>query len=288
MTTKNLDKIKTQSTFNQPIVSAPIKLSIITVNLNNAAGLSKTLESVASQTFTNYEHIIIDGGSTDGSVDIIKDYERKYNGAPGHLYWVSEPDKGIYNAMNKGIKVARGEYCLFLNSGDWLFKRHVLEQVKTHLSPPELIIYGNIITNSGVHKFPATLNNIYFLFSNISHPSTFIETNLIRANPYVESFKILSDYYFIIKSIIHLKVKYKWIDVDCTYFDTSGVSNTLLDIKEIEKVRILEELMPDTITYYTHINEIRSDLEFYRNSKIVQVAKKIQMYKNDLFRRKNI
>src|SRR5690554_2050988 len=109
MTTKNLDKIKTQSTFNQPIVSAPIKLSIITVNLNNAAGLSKTIESVASQTFTNYEHIIIDGGSTDGSVAIIKEYEQKYNGVPGHLYWVSEPDKGIYNAMNKGIKVARSE-----------------------------------------------------------------------------------------------------------------------------------------------------------------------------------
>src|SRR5690554_2808646 len=149
MTTKNLDKIKTQSTFNQPIVPSPIKLSVITVNLNNAAGLSKTLESVASQTFTNYEHIIIDGGSTDGSVDIIKDYERKFNGAPGHLYWVSEPDKGIYNAMNKGIKVASGEYCNFLNSGDYYISAPTLSTIFDH-NPNSDILYGDaLITKNG-------------------------------------------------------------------------------------------------------------------------------------------
>jgi len=84
-----------------------MKLSIITVNLNNAAGLQKTIESVITQTFTDYEYIIIDGGSTDGSVDVIKQHADKIT------YWVSEPDKGIYNAMNKGILQAKGEYCLF-------------------------------------------------------------------------------------------------------------------------------------------------------------------------------
>ncbi|MDR2910496.1 MAG: glycosyltransferase [Bacteroidales bacterium] len=91
-----------------------MKLSIITINLNNVAGLQKTIESVVKQTFTDYEYIVIDGGSTDGSADIIKQHANKIT------YWVSEPDKGIYNAMNKGIRVAKGEYCLFLNSGDWL------------------------------------------------------------------------------------------------------------------------------------------------------------------------
>jgi cellulose synthase/poly-beta-1,6-N-acetylglucosamine synthase-like glycosyltransferase len=86
------------------------KLSIITVNLKNASGLGKTLDSLARQTFINYEHLIIDGGSTDGSIEVIKAYEKQYNGIENGLYWISELDKGIYNAMNKGIKVAKGEY----------------------------------------------------------------------------------------------------------------------------------------------------------------------------------
>jgi glycosyltransferase involved in cell wall biosynthesis len=89
-----------------------MKLSVITINYNNAIGLRKTIESVVNQTFRDYEYIIIDGGSTDGSVDVIKEYADKID------YWVSEPDKGIYNAMNKGVAAAHGEYTNFLNSGD--------------------------------------------------------------------------------------------------------------------------------------------------------------------------
>ena len=99
------------------------KLSIITINRNNSAGLHKTIESVVSQTFTDYEYIIIDGASTDGSVDIIKQYANKITS------WVSEPDKGIYNAMNKGILKATGEYLLFLNSGDSLHTYNVLNEI---------------------------------------------------------------------------------------------------------------------------------------------------------------
>src|SRR5690554_4847972 len=179
MTTKNLDKIKTQSTFNQPIVPTPIKLSIITVNLNNANGLSKTLESVASQTFTNYEHIIIDGGSNDGSVDIIKDYERKYNGAPGHLYWVSEPDKGIYNAMNKGIKVASGEYCLFLNSGDWLLKNSIKDRIFSDHTSPD-ILSCDLQSSKGKISYPGKIDLLYLLFNTLGHPSTFIKKTIFE------------------------------------------------------------------------------------------------------------
>jgi len=83
------------------------KLSIITINLNNKFGLIKTIDSLLSQTFKNSELIVIDGGSTDGSVEIIKQHSAKIT------YWISEPDKGIYNAMNKGILIAKGEYCFF-------------------------------------------------------------------------------------------------------------------------------------------------------------------------------
>ena len=100
-----------------------MKLSIITINLNNDTGLNKTIESVINQTLKNFEFIIIDGGSTDRSVELIKEYAGQIN------YYVSEPDKGIYNAMNKGIRQAQGEYCFFLNSGDYFVNESVLEKV---------------------------------------------------------------------------------------------------------------------------------------------------------------
>lgn len=97
-------------------------LSIITVNLNNNLGLQKTLRSIQSQSYTDYEHIIIDANSTDGSLETII----KYTTETSHLsYWISEPDKGIYDGMNKGIAHAKGEYIFFLNSGDFLFDDHV-------------------------------------------------------------------------------------------------------------------------------------------------------------------
>ena len=124
-----------------------MKLSIITINYNNAEGLRKTLASVAAQTYPNIEHIIVDGGSTDGSVDVIREYEtllasrlapsgvsdkgREFVGCflASNLKWISEPDKGIYNAMNKGIRMATGEYIEILNSGDMLADLHVTQRM---------------------------------------------------------------------------------------------------------------------------------------------------------------
>jgi len=115
-------------------------LSIISINLNNVAGLQKTIESVWPQTFTDYEYIIIDGGSTDGSIDIIKKYSDKIT------YWISEKDNGIYHAMNKGIEVAKGDYCLFLNSGDWLVDKKILENVFSN-NHSEDILYGDMMVD---------------------------------------------------------------------------------------------------------------------------------------------
>ena len=103
-------------------MSNPI-LSIITINRNNAEGLRKTIESVLSQDVsdkTQVEYIIIDGASTDESVEVIKSFENNQSNKLQITKWISEPDTGIYNAMNKGIKMATGEYCLFLNSGDYI------------------------------------------------------------------------------------------------------------------------------------------------------------------------
>ena len=118
-------------------MNGPI-LSIITVNFNNSHGLLKTLESVNSQSFSSYEHIIIDAGSTDGSIEIIVQYKK----ANPHLsYWSSEPDKGIYDGMNKGIEHAKGQYLYFLNSGDCL-SQDVLSKI--HFDGTEYL-YGDTI-----------------------------------------------------------------------------------------------------------------------------------------------
>ena len=116
-----------------------MKLSIITINYNNAEGLRKTLASVEAQTYRHIEHIIIDGGSTDGSVDVIREYEKQNSLLSGRagvgltIKWVSEPDNGIYNAMNKGIRMATGEYCQFLNSGDTLAAPDVTEKMMAEM-----------------------------------------------------------------------------------------------------------------------------------------------------------
>lgn len=100
-----------------------MKLSIITINYNNRTGLERTLQSVENQNTRDFEHVIIDGASTDGSAEDI----RKYAENKPNVIWVSEPDSGIYNAMNKGAKLASGEYLLFLNSGDDLYSSHVVQ-----------------------------------------------------------------------------------------------------------------------------------------------------------------
>ena len=123
-----------------------MKLSIITINKDNAEGLQKTLDSVACQTWHDFEHIIVDGASADSSVDIIRNYAADVHPYP--VKWLSEPDTGIYNAMNKGIRMANGEYCLFLNSGDYLYAENVLESVFDKKCKSD-IFYGNYYTSSG-------------------------------------------------------------------------------------------------------------------------------------------
>lgn len=258
-----------------------IKLSIITVNLNNAAGLSKTIESVASQIFTNYEHIIIDGGSTDGSVDIIKDYEQKYNGVPGHLYWVSEPDKGIYNAMNKGIKVARGEYCLFLNSGDTLLNKSVLEDTfKTN--PKEEIVYCNLKLSHQIVTFPEKLTYLNFFNGSLGHPSTFIKKELFyRVGFYNEENKVVSDWEFFLKAIIRHHCSYKHINITLSFFDSNGISScsSFDSIKTQERKKVLHSIYPELYEDYSYLVQIIRELEIYRNSKIIQTIKVTQQSK---------
>lgn len=225
------------------------KLSIITINLDNKIGLTKTINSIYTQNYSNYEHIIIDGSSSDGSKDIIDLYKKKNEKLS---YWVSEPDNGIYNAMNKGIMNAKGEYLLFLNSGDFL-ESQVLNKIEPLLTGEDLI-YGNLnfISPTGemrMQEFPAPPFGITELLSPsfyLPHPSTFIKRKLLKRHLYNEQYKIISDWEFWLKAIIFENCSMKYINICITNFLEGGISSNISLISK-EREQILSNLFPPLI-----------------------------------------
>lgn len=219
-----------------------MKLSVITINYNNRDGLRKTIESVVNQTFKDFEYIVIDGGSTDGSVNVIKEYAGRID------YWISEPDKGIYNAMNKGIDVANGGYCLFLNSGDYFIRKSVLDECLPYLDGVD-IVTGCVQVSYGdvwyVHK-SITLN-LFYEGDSLNHPASFIKTCLLKKYHYDESLKIVSDWKFFIQTLIVDCCGLKPIDVIVSVFDANGISS--VNVKRISQERdfVLKEMFPSRL-----------------------------------------
>ena len=223
-----------------------MKLSIITVNLNNKDGLQKTIDSIISQTFKDFEWIVIDGGSTDGSKELIEMYSEYIS------YWVSEPDKGIYNAMNKGIRVAKGEYLQFLNSGDSLYSHDVLSLVFSS-GPTEDIILGNIISDGKIIRGIGSRHSISlldFYYSSVLHPSSYSKRDLFERYGYFdETLKICSDWKFFILAMILHNASVRYIDKTLVNFDSSGISSKVENVQRIrtEKTKVLKELIPERI-----------------------------------------
>ncbi|WP_370000556.1 glycosyltransferase family 2 protein [Winogradskyella sp.] len=221
------------------------QLSIITINYNNAEGLKLTMESVAAQTWRDFEHILIDGNSTDNSVTIIKSFDYK------NLIWVSEPDSGIYNAMNKGISRASGRYVLFLNSGDYLENEKVLADVLKYLSDDVSVLSGHIIFNedSGkrLREHPNIMTFSYLVGNAIAHPSTFIKRELfVKYGMYNEEFKVVSDWAFFLKVLGLHNESYLKIPLIISVFDTTGVSSNIniLDKVYKEREKVLASYFP--------------------------------------------
>lgn len=220
-----------------------LKLSIITINLNNKAGLQKTMSSVLSQTFTDYEYIIIDGGSNDGSLDAIKENADKIT------YWVSEPDKGIYNAINKGIAKAKGEYCLFLNGGDSLVHTNSLNSLFKN-SFDDDVVYWDLYLIKGTKKIkkycqPQKLTASFFYSNTLNHQSCLIKRNLFeKYGLYDENYRIVSDWKFLTEVIIFRNASYKHINLTLTYFDFTGISTNSIDICSKERDEILSVIFP--------------------------------------------
>ncbi|MBL4663077.1 MAG: glycosyltransferase [Flavobacteriaceae bacterium] len=195
-------------------------LSIITINYNDALGLERTISSVLEQRYTDFEFIVIDGDSKDGSVDVIKKYEEKF------AYWVSEPDSGIYNAMNKGIAASKGEFLLFLNGGDLLTSNTALQNFISHPSFQGDIIYGDYKFEKGKKVYPDTLYPAYFMKTSLPHQSTFFRKNVFeQLGNYDESYRMGGDRDFFIRA--YLSGQFEFVHVPCfsAFFNLDGISN---------------------------------------------------------------
>lgn len=230
-----------------------MKLSIITINLNNLNGLRKTVESVLSQTWRGFEYLVIDGASKDESAEYLSVVSKDLT------WWVSERDHGIYQAMNKGIEKATGEYLLFLNSGDFLTAENILEEVQSELTG-EGIIYGDLtlIKNDGTTEpkiYPDQLTYSYVWEQSLPHPATFIRRDLFdRVGPYNEKAKITADWQFFMLALFSLGTDYKHINRAITFFNLNGICNDPKNLKQIAQEkqqfyspRILIVAMADSI-----------------------------------------
>ena len=229
-------------------------LSIITINRNNAAGLEKTMRSVASQIGGDFEYVVIDGASTDGSVEVIRSFEASFG---GRLKWISEPDKGIYNAMNKGIGMATGDYLQFLNSGDSLVSDDVTMRMTEALKNREYpsILYGNMLKDMPGGKAMRDrcfagrdISFLGFYTGSLNHSSAYIRRSLFNQyGMYDEGFKIVSDWKWFLQAIILGGEKPVYVDMDVTLFDMNGISEKNKALDKTERRRVLNELIPSTI-----------------------------------------
>lgn len=241
-----------------------MKVSIITINYNNFDGLKKTVESVLCQTYHEFEYIIVDGASTDGGAEYVKEIGKKEY--PFVLKWVSEKDTGIYNAMNKGIRMSTGDYLLFLNSGDTLVNEQVLADVfadKTYQS--DLLLGRCYVSKNGERIWlsnpsaDVTLATLYY--RGIMHQATFIRrTCMIEYGCYDESFRWLADIDFWFRSLIYGKATVEVVDVKVADFDNSGESsipkNEQAFIDEADRIFKNEKLHRIYPDYYRFRNQI--------------------------------
>jgi glycosyltransferase involved in cell wall biosynthesis len=243
-------------------------LSIITINYNNYEGLKKTVNSVFNQSFTDLEYIVVDGDSNDGSDEFLKTVDAV------NFKYISEPDSGIYNAMNKGIAMATGKYLLFLNSGDYLENDNVLNNIKHNLEANFSILSGNIIfeedKGNRLREHPEKITFSYLVGNAISHPSTFINSNLFKKHGnYDERYKIVSDWAFFLKILGLNNETYIKLSETISVFDTRGISSLDENLEQVYKER--EEVLR---SYFPRI--FNNDEDTYIFNKFISSNKRFK------------
>lgn len=214
------------------------KISIITVCFNEEDTVEKTLLSIINQSYQNIEMVVIDGGSTDGTVDIIKKHQDKI------AYFVSEPDSGLYNAMNKGIDAATGDFLYFLNANDTLFDKSTIEKIATCIdkNPDARFIFGDVryIKPNGdffmdMIEYDNQEKNLLFIKQNICHQAVFYDKTLFEEfGKYSEKLKIHSDTKFNIECLSVHKVKTVYVPMIIANFVWGGASSCPQNKKIVE------------------------------------------------------
>jgi len=237
----------------------PKKISVITVNYNDKNGLTQTIESLFRQTWQDFEYIVIDGGSKDGSKEVIERYNEKIT------HWVSEPDKGIYNAMNKGIRAATGDYLFFLNAGDYLYEDTTLEKVQKQIDGTKDYYYGNVIFKEPEKEttinYPDKLSFHFFTYNCVCHQTSFLRRTLFDDYFYYnEDLKIVSDWEFLIYTICQKNISYQHLDVIVSYYDFGGISSRPESEpqKKAERTIVMEKYFPAFIDDYEIMDELNS------------------------------
>jgi glycosyltransferase involved in cell wall biosynthesis len=272
-----------------------MRLSIITINLNNIAGLTRTIDSIFHQEFADFEYIVIDGGSTDGSVDLIVDYSRKFS---KKFNWLSEKDYGIFNAMNKGINLSKGQYLLFLNSGDYLANNSALIK----LFDSDFFLFDFIIAQCAI----TSNDNVIYLTqpfksitlgslikSSLPHQATLIRREVFEIHGlYREDLKIMSDWEFNIRCLILNNCSYKFVEFHLSYYPTDGISSKPENFELIksEKEMILStpplnRVAPDYYEWF-EVNETLTPFLWLNRKKIFKKIIEI-IYKSALALQKN-
>lgn len=242
--------------------------SIITINYNNINGLIETAKSIISQTYHNFEWIIIDGGSSDGSKELLEQYKDYL------AYWCSEPDDGVYNAMNKGIAVSKGSYLVFMNSGDTFCNKDVLKNTVPFLGSAD-ILYGDWYQVYDTYSELKHLNidNLYktLRFQNICHQAMFTKATLLKQNGYDESMRLLADW------------------KRCTEFALSGyafaplpfaVCNYNMDgLSSTSSSGLIDEEYQRVLSVYpAWLNKLFEELYKFENDYYIQLLSKLFVY----------
>lgn len=261
-----------------------MKLSIVTINRNNAEGLRKTIESVLVQTYRDIEYIIIDGASTDNSVEVIKSSALQAEGL--NVKWISEPDKGIYDAMNKGVKKATGDYVWILNSGDCAGASDVVERMAAVLEQGKREeVKGksgiDILLGNKIHVYPGDkkkndplpvkrysdvtprlldVSMLQFYCATVPQDAAFVRRELFEKYGYFdEKLKICADWKLYLNMIALGGVQPMHVNVDVVLFDMTGISNANNELRLAERRAYLEEILPESVIkdYDTYTFPIR-------------------------------
>jgi len=234
-------------------------VTVVTVCYNAVKGLEKTIPSVLGQENVDVEYVVVDGGSIDGTLKLIKKYENS-------LVWISEKDAGIYDAMNKAIGMATGEWICFMNAGDFFVNNHVLSEVSPYLKRLELqVVYGNIIrvfNNHRERKYPIRnerADAVDFMIGNIDHQAAFIRRNLfMKYGLYDVQYRLAADHYFFLKAVGVGREKFKYVDIDVAYFMMDGRSTHSVEKYKQEKEAMYNREFGTCYPYMRELSEYRA------------------------------